>query len=284
MAKYQFSYGDDDSSSESENKSASSSKTPSSTTKPNSPSSNPLPRASTPPFTFFFNEPLLLDPNLVNKKPTSPTPPQPPTSFNPHPGITPRRTPPSKRSFLPPLTPSKPIISHTPISYNHPRESTPSHSPSPSTRINTSPCSPPQHTCTCTCTPTLNHHLHQTTHPTSSNRDQTARLPALHTLHRENRDEQKSTIASLQKLTRTLEKTIDATTWYRSLIETQEREISEAETNRQEAETARKEAEKKSQEMEEKMGNLERELEVWRGGWEERGFLFLGVHFGDGKE
>ncbi|KAF7932118.1 uncharacterized protein EAE97_009139 [Botrytis byssoidea] len=263
MARYQFSYGEDDSSSESESKSASSSKTSSSTTKPNSQFSNPLPRASTPPFTFFFNESLLLDPNFVNKKPISPpTPPQSPTSFNLHPGITPRRTPPSKRSLLPPLTPSKPIISHIPTSYNRPQENTPSHSPSPSTRTITSPSSTSQKTCTCTCTPTLTHHLHQTTHPTSSNRDQTARLLTPHTLYRENRDEQESTIASLQKLTRALEKIIDATTWYRSLIETQEREISEAETKRQEAE-------RKSQEMEEKMGNLERELEVWRGGWEE---------------
>ncbi|TGO35859.1 hypothetical protein BHYA_0143g00010 [Botrytis hyacinthi] len=108
------------------------------------------------------------------------------------------------------------------------------------------------------------HHdlLLQTTLLTESNRDQTARLLALHTLYRESRDERKSDRKCLQKLTHALEKMMDSAIWYRSRIETQEREISEAETKRQEAE-------RKSQEMEEKIGNLEREIEVWRVGWEE---------------
>ncbi|THV47065.1 hypothetical protein BGAL_0338g00130 [Botrytis galanthina] len=273
MARYQFSYGeDDDSSSESESKSSSSSssETPSSNIQLNSQSSNTLPRANTRPFARPFNELILLDHNSVNEKPTSPTtPPQVPTFFNPHPGITPRRTTPSKRSFLPPLTPSLPIISHSPTTCNRPRESTPrhSHSPSPCTPTITPPSKKPQHTCV--CTPTLNHLLLQTTLLTESNNDQTARLLALHTLYRESRGERKSHQKCLQKLTHALEKTIDATTWYRSLIETQEREISEAETNRQEAETARTEAGEKSREMGERIENLEREIELWRVGWEE---------------
>ncbi|TGO51385.1 hypothetical protein BCON_0162g00060 [Botryotinia convoluta] len=234
MARYQFSYGDDeddDSSGKSEDQ--------------NLPCSNP---------------------NLLNKKPTSP-PPQPPTFFNLHPGITPRRTATFKRPFLPPCTPSRPIISHSPTSSNLPIETTSSHSlRNPNI---TSSEKLPQRTCTCTCTPSLDLLLQQTSLLTESDRDQTARLLALHTLYRESRDERKTDRKYFQKLTHALEKMMGSITWYRERIETQEKEISEAETARKEAETERKEAEKKTQEMTEKMENMEREIEQWRILWEE---------------
>ncbi|TGO91520.1 hypothetical protein BPOR_0025g00140 [Botrytis porri] len=104
------------------------------------------------------------------------------------------------------------------------------------------------------------HLLHQTTLLLSSNREQTTLLLALQTLYTSHNTPTALPKTLLHRV-HTLSKTTDSITWYRALIDTQEREISEAETGRQVVEREGKEMERKMMEMENKLGNLEKEIE-----------------------